>query len=590
MSRFCAILASTPPGEEIIQMGGQPVYQGSSCALGILPDERPAGKAGPYTTPEGRLVAVGEVTLYNRAAIIAELAQDKLSPFTGTKSVDSCSDGELLLRLYAHRGANGFAHISGMFALAIWDGTQLVLVRDPVGARTLFYTHAKDRWAAASSLRALRRWPCLSAQINLAAVRSFLTFAYLPGDETLLDHVYELLPGCCLRLTPDGISKLERYWEPSEGTWNPTDPPEVYATHLRQLLEEVMISYLPRDKEVGVFLSGGLDSSLVTALATQLHAKPVHTYSISFGDTLPNELAYSGLVASHCHTHHRILSFSGAQIAAHLADAVARLDCPVGDPLTVPNLLLARTAAEDGLQVILNGEGGDPCFGGPKNIPMLLFELHRTDLNLTARAHAYLRAYRKCYEDLPVLLSPEVQQALRHVPPLERFVEPYLEPYGMRHYLNKLMYANVGTKGCHHILTKVERLTASCGVEGRSPLFDRAVVEYSFAIPPNFKLAATQEKWILKLAVQDLLPTTILFRPKSGMRVPVQYWLQGPLRNLAKDLLLGPQARARNLFCFDLIRSWLRGEGSLWPRQGGKLWLLLTLELWLQAYLDSNAK
>lgn len=582
MLHFCATLAPTEPAREITQMGGHLAYAGQHYALGRLTDKHPIGSVEPWSVSVGgtTLIGVGAVTLYNRATLVAMLSREL--PATAA----SCADGELLLWLYARYGPAGLAQVSGMFALAIWDGTHLLLLRDPVGTRTLFYTRVAGIWAAASSLRALRRWPRLPARLNFAAVRSFLTFAYLPGDETLLAGVQELLPGCCLRLALNGTATLERYWEPCEGTWNPDDPPEVYATHLRTLLEDVTRNYLPRDQEVGALLSGGLDSSLVTALAARLHDRPVTTYSISFGDELPNELAYAGLVATHCRTRHRVLSVTGVTVAAYLAEAVAYLDCPVGDPLTVPNMLLARAAADEGIRVLLNGEGGDPCFGGPKNIPMLLFELQRDDDSPDARSRIYLRAYRKCYDDLPQLLSPAALEALRDAPPLERLVAPYLQSDGMRHYLNRLMHANVRMKGAHHILTKVERLTAACGVEGRSPLFDPAVVAYSFAIPPQFKLAATTEKWVLKQAVRDLLPTTILDRPKSGMRVPVQHWLHGPLRTLAGDLLLGPQARARDLFRPETIRAWLRGEGSLWPRQGGKLWLVLTLELWLRAYLD----
>jgi asparagine synthase (glutamine-hydrolysing) len=146
--------------------------------------------------------------------------------------------------------------------------------------------------------------------------------------------------------------------------------------------------------------------------------------------------------------------------------------------------------------------------------------------------------------------------------------------------LNQLLHVNLRTKGAHHILTKVERLTAACGVQGRSPLFDRAVVDHAFTVPPRLKLAGTTEKWVLKEAVRDLLPRTIVDRPKSGMRVPVQQWLTGPLRTLAGDVLRGD----RGLFNPATVRSWLRGEGALLPRQGGKLWLVLTLELWLRAF------
>jgi len=608
MTRFCATLSLTDPHHEIAQMGGDLAYSALPCALGALPDERPAGEVGPYTT-DGALVAVGEVTLYNRPALVAELTRHGPPPWP------ACRDGEILLRFYELSGIDGFARVNGMFSLAIWDGHCLLLVRDPVGARTLFYAQTEECWGAASSLRALRRWPRLPTRLNLAAVGSFLTFAYLPGAETLLENVHELLPGSFVRLYPNRRSDSpanrmqatpqQSYWEPYEQAWNPSDPPEHYATQLRQLLEAAVAASLPSGEGVGIFLSGGLDSSLVTALAARLHDRPVQTYALNFGPDLPNELAYSSLVAAHCRTHHHVLTFTGEQIAANLAETVAKLDCPVGDPLTTPNLLLSRAAAADGLSVILNGEGGDPCFGGPKNIPMLLFEWYRPDakhrpdawhestapggqgnLAPSVRARAYLRSYRKCYRDLPRLLTPAVLEALRQAPPLERLVQPFLESARMPHYLNRLFYANVRTKGAHHILTKVERLTASCGLEGRSPLFQPPIVDYSFAIPPQFKLSGTTEKWILKQAVEDLLPATIVYRPKSGMRVPVQYWLHGPLRDLVDEVLLSPQAQGRGLFRPETIRTWLRGEGLRWHDHGAKLWLVLTLELWLRAYLD----
>ncbi|MCT2584349.1 hypothetical protein JT362_14580 [Actinophytocola sp. S1-96] len=217
---------------------------------------------------------------------------------------------------------------------------------------------------------------------------------------------------------------------------------------------------------------------------------------------------------------------------------------------------------------------------------MIIHELHRDDPSPLARADAYLESYRKCLADLPVLLTPSAHAELAGAPPLTDHVAPYLRQGRMHGLLNQLLHTNLRTKGAHHILTKVERLTAASALEGRAPLFDRAVVDHAFRIPARWKLNGTVEKWILKEAVRDLLSATIVDRPKSGMLVPVQQWLHGPLRELSEDLLLGPSARARDLFRQDTIRSWLRGDGTLLPRQGGKLWLVLTLELWLRSFVD----
>ncbi|WP_327267351.1 asparagine synthetase B family protein [Streptomyces sp. NBC_01218] len=589
MARFCVCVAPTTDRAraQVLAMGAiggaGPGAIVPRADLALLRGE-PGPAEGPFTACG--LTAAGEVTLHNRPVLLNALAA------ACDPAPVRCTDGELLLRMWAVLGAEGVALAEGMFVLAVLDGTDLVLIRDHLGARTVFYARAQGAWAASTSLRALRRWPALGTSVNLAAVRSFLTFAYLPGEETLLTGVREVLPGRVLRLSPDGSVSQTVHWEPTERLdTSGAEGRQDRVLALRSLLEDAVACRLPEARPVAVLLSGGVDSSLVTALAAKLHSRPVRTYSISFGDELPNELGYSGMVAAHCGTDHRVLNVSGTTVAARLAEAAALLDSPVGDPLTVPNLLLAEAVADDGATVVLNGEGGDPVFGGPKNLPMLVQEMQREagapwDED---RATAYLRSYRKCWTDLPVLLTPRALDALRDAPLPQRFVEPYLlagprSPYRMEGLLNQLLHCNVRTKGSHHILTKVERLTSSQGIEGRAPLFDRRVVDHAFAVPAGDKLRGTVEKWILKEAVRDLLPGTVVDRPKSGMRVPVQQWLTGPLRDLGNDLLLGPEARRRGLFRQDTIRTWMKGEGTLLPRQGGKLWLVLTLELWLRSY------
>ncbi|MEV4141151.1 asparagine synthase-related protein [Dactylosporangium sp. NPDC049742] len=574
MARIAATLGDP---QALTGLGARPVASAGPVSLGIV-DGEPGFAEGPFTV--GDLRAVGEVVLHNRGELLAALAK------AGDPAPPDTPDGALLLRVYARLGAAGVRAADGMFVLVVADGTDLVVVRDHVGARTAFHARSgSGTWAVSTSLRALRHWPDLSTGLNLAAVRSFLTFAYLPGDETLLRGVHEVLPGRIVRLRGgaghEGTVREEVYWEATEAI-DEAPTADGHAATLRALLERATSLRLPQAEPAAVLLSGGVDSSLVTALAAKLHDQEVRTYSISFGHELPNELAYSGLVAAHCNTRHQILSVSGEAVAARLADTVALLDSPVGDPLTVPNLMLAEAVAGDGMRVVLNGEGGDPVFGGPKNLPMLLYELHRDDPSPDARSLAYLRSYRKCYGDLPALLTADTLRALDGEPGPERFVAPYLSPGTMRSHLNRLLHCNLRTKGAHHILTKVERLTAARGLQGRAPLFDRQVIDHAFTVPPRLKLAGTDEKWILKEAVRDLLPATIIDRPKSGMRVPVQQWLSGPLKELADDVLLG--SRTSGLFDPVTIRAWLRGEGALLPRQGGKVWLVLTLELWLRAY------
>ena len=341
---------------------------------------------------------------------------------------------------------------------------------------------------------------------------------------------------------------------------------------------------------MGASLSGGIDSSLVVALAARLHDAPVHTYSVSFGAGYPNELEFSSLVSRHCNTRHHVVEVTPDAVRRDLDRTIALLGDPIGDPLTVPNaLLFAAGAADTG--VMLNGEGGDPCFGGPKNVPMVLAEIFG-DLYAGAvrrhRAASYLRAHQKCYDDLGEMLTPE---ALAGIPEgaLEDWIAPSLEDSRWRSYLARLMAINVRCKGAHHILSKVEALSQPFGVQARSPLFDREVVELAFATPSQLKLRGTVEKYLLKEAVRDLLPEAILDRPKSGMLVPVQGWFRGPLLPFARERLLdglAPWGLFRRSWLEQLLDGRLPG---IRQRRGVKIWLLITLEAWLRGVLKPES-
>jgi asparagine synthase (glutamine-hydrolysing) len=518
--------------------------------------------SAPTTHP--RLIA-GDVWLANRAALLQQLGAAALT------------DLEIVGALWERHGAQCLSWLQGMFAFVVWDEEEksLLLVRDHVGARTLYYsTGGTTRWIA-PRLQTLAQK--LSPAIDLVALRDYLCCAFVPGERTMWSGIREVRPGTIVRLPSNEVTS---YWQIEERITDAEQPLDWHARRLRTLLDEVIGESLPRDEAVGCYLSGGLDSSLVAALAKQHHSHAVHTYSIHFGAATPNELEFSSLVAAHCQTEHHMIEITPPQMWDWHAEAMALLDDPIGDPLTVPNLLLGR-AAKQAVNVILNGEGGDPCFGGPKNQPMLLTNLYQsadptTAPNLVA---AYLASHQKCAPDLPRLLKPDVWQAVKNEPSV---FEPEL--FGAGSYLNRLMFINTKFKGADHILTKVSNLTRACGLEGRSPLFDQRVVAMSLTIPPEYKLSGATEKAVLKAAVQDVLPDTILARPKSGMMVPVQYWFRKLWPQQARALLLHRKARVREFLNPAVIDDWLHYRGDTWSRYGVKLWLLVSLELWLQEH------
>lgn len=512
-----------------------------------------------------RFVVIGDVWLSQRDRLLLRFPDDRWQ---------SASDLHLIAAAWEQWGIKTLEQLIGMFCIAVWDRDrqQLWLIRDRVGARTLYYTTTgATRWIA-PNLRSLS--PYRSSDLDLVALQDYLCCAFVPGERTLWQQVRELRPGTVFCLPGETI---EPYWQPQEQILGAEQPITWHSDRLRPLLEQVVQEALPTDQPVGVFLSGGLDSSSITALTAKLHHHPVHTYSIHFGAECPNELEFSSLVAQHCQTQHHILEIPLSEMWAQLPPTMAYLDDPIGDPLTVPNLLLGRLAKES-VSVILNGEGGDPCFGGPKNQPMLLNSLYRS-VTTTDSLSAYLRSFQKCAADLPQLLQPDVWGMLPSTPSV--FLADLESPIN---YLNRLMGLNIKFKGADHILTKVNNLTQAVGLQGRSPLFDARLVELSMQIPPNYKLSGVQEKAVLKQAVIDLLPDTIVQRPKSGMMVPVQFGFRQDWNRPAKALLLSRRAAIAPYLNQVLIRNWLNYQGDPWGRYGVKLWLLVSLELWLQAH------
>jgi asparagine synthase (glutamine-hydrolysing) len=394
-----------------------------------------------------------------------------------------------------------------------------LLERDPIGERSLYYAQLGDRLVHAPSLRELLQSHPIPRELDLTSVATYLAWGYLPGRETLVRGVFKVLPGERVEWR-DGRIEREFYWSlpPEPSSFADED---TLRMRLREALEAAVRRACPRGSR-WVRRSPWNRSSLVVALAARLHDAPVHTYSVSFGAGYPNELEFSSLVSRHCNTRHHVVEVTVDAVLRDLDRTIALLGDPIGDPLTVPNALLFAAAAAD-TGVMLNGEGGDPCFGGRR---MCRWCSPRSSATSTparcaatapratcARTRSATTTSARCSRPKR---SPESRGAL------EDWIAPSLEDSRWRSYLARLMAINVRCKGAHHILSKVEALSQPFGVQARSPLFDREVVELAFATPPQLKLRGTVEKYLLKEAVRDLLPEAILERPKSGMLVPVQ--------------------------------------------------------------------
>jgi asparagine synthase (glutamine-hydrolysing) len=537
-------------------------------------------------TDELRLVRLARA-LGHDAAVLApprvRLVGEWDACFIGATALTRTRDWEAVL------SQGRLAEVEGGFALAwVDDAGALHLARDGVGERSLFYAHIRDGFAFASTARALVASSVVPARLNERPVPAYLAYGYIPGRETLVDGVFELLPGEHVTFV-DGRLSAERFWTLPAEDDVPLSEGD-YREQLRTRLEVAVTRRLPESGHLAATLSGGIDSSLVVALAREIYHGPMTAYSLSFGPRVPNEIPFAWLVAGHCGVPHRIVELSPRKVMDRFDSTLGALSKPIGEPLSVANALLFETIAPDA-GVVLNGEGGDPCFGGPKNVPMLLREIYGpsySDETAWHRERAYLLAHRKCFDDLERMLAPGLAEILA-AEPLERMIAPHLNDPRWPTLVNRLTALNVVMKGGHHILAKVDHLSRPGGALARSPLFDRSIVEAALRMPAQLKLNGAVEKYILKRAVEDLLPREIVDRRKSGMRVPVDAWLHGRrFERFAQERILDG-LEPHGLFRRSYLEELVRPRDTAMPRRGAKIWLLLSLEAWLRTVLAPPA-
>lgn len=402
---------------------------------------------------------------------------------------------------------------------------------------------------------------------------SSLVFGYASPPATSLACVRQVAPGEIVRFG----SRVERhrYYEPRERC----DRRRTLPTAARMLDRAVTaaVTRAPARGRVGAFLSGGLDSSLVAARLCEIGHR-IETYTLHFGDHLPSEIRYARAVARHLGVRHHVLDLDARRFCDAIEPALFHLEDLLSEPIAVPNFLLAREAART-RDVLFTGEGGDPLFGGPKNIGMVLERMY----GARPLGAAYASAHHHLADDLADALTPEWLDAFR----AERAEHGIQARLARRRrgetYVGQLMVTNLALKGGGNILVKAAKMIGAHGVALRSPLFDPAVIELALTIPPWQKLHGTEEKIVLKRAAARSLPEAVVYRPKRGMGVPLRAWLDGALGELAHDVLTPATVRERGIFRWEYVRRLLRLDrlphDLARSRTAEKLWLVLITEL-----------
>lgn len=546
--------------------------------------------------------------LYNFQTLRAEL--ESLGRVFATRS-----DTEVVLQAYEVWGDACVERFQGMFAFAIWDQRRqrLFLARDRIGIKPLYYAIGDGELLFGSEIKAIVA-AGLRPELNRSVIPEFVANRYTAGDETFFAGVKKLMPAHTLTWRPGEGMRTHRYWQ------LPTAVADVHGTlaqqavEVRERLEATVRSHLVSDVPVGLFLSGGLDSSGLAALMAPMVDGPVHTFSVGFAEQGFSELAYARQVAQSIGAVHRDVVISADQFFGALPSLVWHEDEPIAFPSSVPLNFVSRLASED-VKVVMTGEGADELFLGYNRYrvtamnerlgqlwrrvaPAALRDAAKRGVpSLPAAARRYAErsflsktdGMRDLFcENFSVFSGPLREQLLAEhggADPHARALALYAAAPGDA--LNRMSYADLQTY-LVELLMKQDQMSMAASIESRVPFLDHRFVEYAAALPARYKVRGWTTKAVLREALKPLVPEIVIRRPKMGFPVPVGRWCREAYRPLVDEFVLGGRARERGLFNADYLAR-LVGEHQAGHRDhGDRLWLLINLEVWQRLYVDGE--
>ncbi|MDP8922911.1 MAG: asparagine synthase (glutamine-hydrolyzing) [Chloroflexota bacterium] len=588
-------------------------YRGEGVALGMrrLAIVDIAGSQQPVSNEDGTIWVVFNGEIYNYVELRDELA--------ARHALRTQGDTETLVHLYEEHGPDFVTRLRGMFAFALWDTRRrtLLLGRDRFGKKPLYYARTPDRLLFASEIKGLLASGALDTTLDATAIYQYLCFGFVPHPRTAYREVAVLPPAHTLEIDAAGRQTLRRYWRLPTGATSTLSRAEA-VERTREIFEESVRIRLRSDVPVGVFLSGGIDSGLVTAAASRASAEPLQSFSIGFADARFNELPLARLVAERYGTRHtEILVDLAAEVRdpeALLGRLVGAYDQPFADSSAIPSTIVSREARKH-LKVILNGDGGDEAFAGYRRYSAaLLAQWMTTALGPVAPVAArmapaprrrrgpvaftlrllegvalpprerYLRwsglftdadARAICQPDL----LRDVTQSAREV--VDARVEQCLA-WGIREPAALMMAADATHVLPDDFLVKMDVATMASSLEGRSPFLDHVLVEHAVSLPDRVRASAFQTKPILRDLAQDWLPAPVVKAPKRGFEVPMAAWLRNELRPFLIDRLLAPDARLNTLVRPAAVARLIDEHQSERRDHASRLWALLFLECWLR--------
>jgi asparagine synthase (glutamine-hydrolysing) len=606
---------------------GSYVSPDGAVALGhrrlSIVDLSPAGHQ-PMTNEDGTLWIVFNGEIYNHVQLRSELEAKG-------HTYKSRSDTETLLHLYEEYGPDMLTRLNGMFAFAIWDSRKrrLFIARDRVGIKPLYYTFADGRFLFGSEIKALAAHPSLTLDLDVDAVYHYLTYYTAPAPSTLFKGISKLPAGSWMMVEGDGSTTIHRWWDVADA---PAPDPELLATqantaaHVRHLLGQAVQDRLMADVPFGVFLSGGLDSTAITALVHQHHSGSLRTFSVGYKDSPEHdEAGHARRAAEHYGTEHHEILIDHQDLVEYVPQLIHAQDEPLADWVCIPLYYVSKLVRDSGTIVALVGEGSDEQFAGYQHYLRYLKlqqglwtqysrlprwarrGLHQSIDPALKRMNApreIRELVRRAAHDEPLFLSGAVcawetdkhdmmADSMRSgawadassVPLAVKTADHFRRRRPNADFMDSVVYQEFQLRLPELLLMRVDKITMSTSIEARVPFLDHRLVEFTAHIPTEMKVRGGRTKHILKEAVKGLVPDDIINRKKQGFSAPVKEWFRGPLAGYARRSILQSRLRERELFDYKKVEGMLEAHRTGQRNYDTVLWNLLNLSQWYDTWI-----
>ncbi len=577
-----------------------------------------SGGHQPMTNEDGTIHIVFNGEIYNHVPLRRALQA------AGHHYANN-SDTETIVHLYEERGPEGIQALSGMFAFAIWDEIRerLVMARDRLGIKPLYYYHADDGTLYfGSEIKAILASGMIVPRLNFAALPDYLANQAPSGEETLFRGIKRLPAGHTLSWE-NGKLQIHEYWdarfEPEAGVQAMSD--QECIEQWREKFRDAVRTHLMADVPLGVFLSGGIDSSAIAAMMSQLVKEPIKTFSVAFSEREANELEFARVVSRAYRTDHHEIIVSPEEYFASLPKMIWQEDEPIAHVASIPLYFVSKLAAQH-VKVVLTGEGSDELLAGYGKYRTTVYnlalggtyhrwttvglrQLVRRGLSLASPSGVEEKLQRtflwrdatieQLYFDNFAVFSRSMQERLLTPQAKSQIggVDPYLKIHALIHatdartVLNRLLYADLKTY-LHELLMKQDQMSMAASIESRVPFLDWGLVDFTTRLPERMKLRGWTTKYVLRRAMKDILPREILTRPKMGFPVPIGAWFRGKFRHIINECVLGERVRERGILDHKALEQLVAEHNSGQKDYSQRLWSLVNLELWLRQAIDGD--